>query len=122
MLYYGANNTVISQGQGFGSNVMVDFNTVDVVGLAENKEDVSVEIFPNPVKDKAVFAISLDKPMPVSVKVFSVTGQVILDTDEGILEAGKQGIVVDASSWKPGLYLYQVVAGVKAFTGKLTVN
>jgi hypothetical protein len=122
MLYYGTANTVIAQAQGFGYKVMADFNTTDVVGLAENKDDVYVEIFPNPLTDKAIFAINLDKPEPVSIKVFSVAGQVISEANEGILEAGNQGILIDASTWNTGLYLYQVMVGGKVFTGKLTVK
>jgi hypothetical protein len=121
MLYYGT-NTVIYQGLSFGAREMVDINTVDVVGVKENLDNVSVEVFPNPLKDKAIFAVSLDKSAQVSIKVFSVTGQVMMNTDEGIIETGKHGIVIDATSWKPGLYLYQVMAGEKAFTGKLTVK
>jgi len=45
-----------------------------------------------------------------------------MNTDEGILEAGKHGIMLDWTSWKPGLYLYQVMVGGKIFTGKLTVK
>ena len=121
MLYYGT-NTIIIQTQGFGSKQMVDFNTAPAVGIQENKDEVSVNIIPNPVKDKAIFAISLDKPTQVRIKVFSVTGQVIMNTDEGVMEAGNQGIMIDATSWKPGLYLYQVIAGGNTFSGKLTVN
>jgi hypothetical protein len=121
MLYYGS-NTVIHQGQAFGSREMVDINTVDVVGIAENKNDNSVEVFPNPLKDKAIFAVSLDKTAPVVIKVYAVTGQLMMNTDEGVLEAGKHGIVLDASTWKPGLYLYQVMVGENSFTGKLTVR
>lgn len=121
MLYYGS-NTVISQGQNFGSKAVVDFNTVDLVGLPENKDAIAINIFPNPVKDKAIFAISLDQAAPVRIKIYSVTGQMIINNDEGMLEAGKQAIVIDAASWKPGLYLYQVIAGAKTFTGKMTVR
>jgi len=121
MLYYGS-NTVISQGTGFGFKEMVDFNTADVVGVDENKNDISVEIFPNPLKDKASLAISLEKPAPVTIKVFAVTGQVMMYNDEGMMEVGKHGIVLDGTSWKPGLYLYQVMVGGKIFTGKLTVK
>lgn len=122
LLYYGSTNTVIYQGQGFGIQQAVDFNTADEVGVPENKDEVSVEVFPNPVKDKAVFAITMDKADAVKIKVFSVTGKEIMNIDEGILEAGKQGILIDAGSWKPGLYLYRVTTGGKVFTGKLTVN
>jgi len=120
-LYYGT-STMISQGTDFGSKEMVEFNTTDVVGVDEKTVDISVSIFPNPMKDKASFAISMEKQAPVSIKIFAVTGQMMMFTDEGIMEAGKHGVVVDGTSWMPGLYLYQVLVGENIFTGKLTVK
>lgn len=121
MLYYG-NNTVILQGQGFGYKEMVDFNTTDAVGINENTGDISVSVYPNPLKDKANFVLSLEKQAPVSIKVYAVTGQMIMFTDEGIMEAGTHRILLDGSSWMPGQYLYQVMVGENIFTGKLTVK
>ena len=121
MLYYGSNIT-ISQGTGFGFKEMVDFNTVDLVGIDENKDQTSVVVFPNPLKDKANIAISLENQASVNIKVFAVTGQLMVDSDEGTLDAGQHNIKLDGTSWNQGLYLYQVIAGDKIFTGKLTVK
>jgi hypothetical protein len=121
MLYYGS-NTMISQGDAFGSNDIVDFNTTDVVGIDDNKDLTSVVVYPNPLIDKSSVVITLEQPVPVSLKVFAVTGQLMVDSDEGILETGQHGIMLDGTSWKQGLYLYRVTAGDKIFTGKLTVR
>ena len=121
MLYYGS-NTTISQGTDFGFKEMIDFNTVDLVGIDEIPDLVSVSVFPNPVMDKANLVITLDQAAPVTLKVYSITGQSVIDIDEGLLEAGQHVISLDASSWKQGMYLYQGTAGDKLFTGKLTVR
>jgi hypothetical protein len=121
MLYYGS-NTVISQGTGFGLIEMVDFNTSDPVGINENKDQTSVLVFPNPILEKANIAILLENSSSVNIKVFAVTGQLMVDSDEGLLAAGLHNIKLDGTSWNQGLYLYQVIAGDKIFTGKLTVK
>jgi hypothetical protein len=36
--------------------------------------------------------------------------------------AGQHGIVVDASAWNAGLYIYKVRIGQDEFTGKMTVR
>jgi hypothetical protein len=121
MLYHGS-NTVISQGVGFGYNEMIDFNTADPVGVDEYNDLSSVVVYPNPLKDKAVISISLENKAAVSIKVFTMTGQVVVDSNNGTLEAGQHNIVLDGTAWSQGLYLYQVTAGDKIFSGKLAVK
>jgi len=121
MLYYGS-NTLISQGTGFGFMEMFDFNTTDPVGIDENKDQTSLWVFPNPMIDKTNIAVLLENSSSVNIKVFAVTGQLMVDSDEGLLAAGLHNIKLDGTSWNQGLYLYQVIAGDKIFTGKLTVK
>jgi hypothetical protein len=121
MLFYGSNTPII-QGTAFGFKEVVEFNTTEVVGIDENKDKSSVVVFPNPVTDKANVAITLDKPASVSIKVYSVTGQLIVDSNEGSLNAGQNSVILDGSSWNRGLYMYQVIAGEKIFNGKLIVR
>jgi hypothetical protein len=121
MLYHGS-NTTIYQGGVFGLSEIVDFNTADAVGIDEPEMLTSVKVFPNPVQDKANIVITLENQANVNIKVYSVTGQLVVDLEEGNLSAGEHSIMVDASSWKQGLYLYQVVAGDQIFSGKITVR
>ncbi len=121
MLYHGS-NTTIYQGAEFGLTEIVDFNTADPVGIEENEWLTSVTIFPNPIQDKATLLIKLENPSEVNVKIFSVTGQMVLDSDEGNLSTGGHSINIDGTAWNQGLYLYQVTAGDQIFTGKITVR
>ncbi len=121
MLYYGS-NTPIFQGAAFGFKEIVDFNTAEAVGIDENKDQSSLVVFPNPVIDKANVVITLNKPASVSIKVYCVTGQLVFDSNEGLMEAGQHSIMLDGSSWDRGLYLYRVIAGDNIFNGKLTVR
>lgn len=121
MLYYGS-NTTIYQGGVFGMSEIVDFNTADPVGIEEQEVLTGVVVFPNPVQDKANVVITLENPATVYIKIYSVTGQMVVDSEEGNLSAGQHNILLDATSWKQGLYLYQVTAGEKIFTGKVAVN
>jgi hypothetical protein len=121
MLYYNS-NTTIYQGGAFGMSEIVDFNTSEEVGIEEPTKSTVVTAFPNPVLDKANLAISLESNADVSIKVYAITGQVVVDSREGILSKGEHIISLDASSWEQGLYLYQVMAGDQVFTGKITVR
>jgi hypothetical protein len=121
MLYYGS-NTTIYQGGVFGLSEIVDFNTADPVGIEEPEAMTSVTVFPNPVMDKANFVIKLENPSMVKIMVYSVTGQVVINEEEGNLSVGEHNIILDGSSWEQGLYLYQIMVSDQVFSGKLTVR
>jgi hypothetical protein len=121
MLYYGS-NTTIYQGSVFGLSEIVDFNTADPVGITEQQDITSVYVYPNPVLDKANIVIKLQNQSDVSIRVYSVTGQVVMNTEEGNVSKGEHNISIDASNWEQGLYLYRVLADGQEFTGKLTVR
>jgi hypothetical protein len=121
MLYYNT-NTTIYQGSTFEFSEIVDFNTADPVGIDEQEESTSVSVFPNPMNDKASIDILLAKPANVSFNVYALTGQIVASSDEGVLEAGRHAVAIDASSWNRGIYMYRVIAGEEIFTGKLTVR
>jgi hypothetical protein len=121
MLYYGS-NTTIYQGSVFGHSQIIDFNTADPVGIAEPQEITSVSVYPNPMKDKANISIRLQNPSDIRIKVYSVTGQVVMNSEEGNIAKGEYNIPVDASTWEQGLYLYRIYADGQEFSGKLTVR
>lgn len=122
VFYYGS-NTIIQQGIGnFGSVQRTDFNTADPIGVDENKTPRTVAVFPNPCEDKATLSLNLMKDSQVKLRVFSVTGQLVAESDEGNLGTGLHNFEINTTSLKEGLYLYQVVAGETIYSGKLTVR
>lgn len=121
MLYHGS-NTTIYQGGEFGMSEIVDFNTADPVGLPEDENISSVNVFPNPVYDKAGFSIYLKENAPVTVDVYSITGQLVGTKQESFMGTGRHNIFMDASSWSQGVYMYRVIAGEDIFSGKITVR
>ncbi|MBW6460763.1 MAG: T9SS type A sorting domain-containing protein [Bacteroidales bacterium] len=121
MLYYGSGN-IIYQASLFGYGESTEFNTADPVGIAEEIQYSHVTIFPNPVQNKASLVISLEQSAPVSYKVYTATGQLILEADAGWLSAGQHAMLIDASYWNTGLYIYRVNAGEKMISGKFTVR
>jgi hypothetical protein len=121
MLYHGSNTTIVT-GTSFGSIAITDFNTADPVGVDENIIASEVSVYPNPVLDKATLVVTLEQALPVSYTVYSITGQKMAESVNVLMDAGQHGIVVDASSWNPGLYIYKVRIGEIDYTGKLTVK
>jgi len=121
MLYHGS-NTTIYQGGDFAYSEIVDFNTADPVGIEEPSASTEVSVFPNPASDMANFRIMLERSSEVVINIYSVTGQLVLNTKEGNLPAGEHNIVIDASSWTEGLYMYRILLDGKTLNGKLMIR
>jgi hypothetical protein len=121
MLYQGSNTTIF-QGGIFGYSSIVDFNTTDVVGIGESQAESTIDVYPNPMSDKARIDLSLQSGADVKVSVYNLAGQEIYSAEPGTLNAGSHSFTLDGSSWNQGIYIYKVMAGDKLFTGKLTVK
>ena len=71
---------------------------VTYYGVPENTQGVSIEVYPNPVHDKATVVIEGTSKQPY--QLFSITGELIL---QGILNPGKN--LLDISTLYPGVYI-----------------
>jgi len=67
------------------------------------------EIYPNPVKDAAAMDITLSKPALVTVRIVSVTGQ-LMDLRTYDLGKGTQRIELEALSFANGFYMMQITS------------
>lgn len=76
---------------------------------------------PNPNAGSTVLALSLDRSLPVHVKVYDVLGREVASVSEQTLGAGDQRVSLDTSSLQSGTYVYRVFAGEEMLTGRLTV-
>ncbi len=121
MLYYGTNNTII-QGIGFGSELSVDFNRTDAVGIPEIANSPEILVRPNPFSGKSELSFNLDEESPVIFKVYNLNGQMLINDQPGVMSKGPHTLIIDGSKLKPGLYLYNLTAAKLAYSGKLTVK
>jgi len=122
MLFYGT-NTNISQGFDFGAEKVVEFNTDDPVGIDDPlRAGNEVTVYPNPFSGRTTFTFTLPSQADVSVRIFSLTGQQVAAIEQGSLQAGEHFLNMDASSLKPGMYIYRLHIGEESQTGKLIVK
>lgn len=96
------------------------------VGLVENQANKSIlsisQNQPNPVKSTTQFSLTLNKAANVKVVVTSMTGQIVLEQNEGLLAAGSNTVHLDASELRSGVYFYTVYAGNSKITRKMIVE
>ena len=102
------NNGLISGG------VMVSSKTLP-------SPDRIIKLFPNPANETAFLKIHLKKTVPVSLNVFSSSGQLVISRDYGNLN-GAYTLPLITSRLSAGIYAIKLQYGNKIETKKLIIN
>ena len=103
--------------------------TTDSTNLAVDVAGVPHEFalrgnYPNPFNPETSIMFSLDITSPIEVKIYSILGQEISTLHSGILESGYHSMVWNGTdqfgkSVGSGVYIYRIVSGNRALTGKM---
>ena len=89
---------------------------------ASNQNFEVSQNYPNPVNDQTYFSVTLNQGADVSVRISSITGQIIHVTDYGHKTTGTHTLKIDASNLAPGVYFYTVTSGNQKVTHKMIVQ
>jgi hypothetical protein len=97
------------------------------VGMDEKPGQVAsgltvAQSYPNPTSGVTNVAFEIAGAADVSVEVFNMTGQRVLEIPARTMQAGNQSITFDASKLTSGVYFYTVTAGDEKATRKMIVN
>lgn len=82
---------------------------VGSVGINENQNTISTNVFPNPANEQVTINYTLKNTQNVSVVVMSMNGQIIYNSEEQ-RGAGLQKLVLNTAEWPSGLYLINLRA------------
>ncbi len=83
--------------------------------------------YPNPCNARAAIPITLPQPSQIKVTLYNLTGKKATDVFSGMLNSGRNRILLDATFLPSGLYFYKVEAtglnrgGKSSFVGKMAV-
>jgi|GEM_PF-368588 len=106
---------------GFGGNGTVFCSvTSGVIADAGNgAKGLLARAYPNPVRSSSRISFTLPVAARATVKIFSLSGQLVSTLAEGNLEAGLHEMDWTPSDLSEGIYFYAVDAGDRKATGKL---
>lgn len=98
------------------------FEFIGAVGIAEFKDDLLQDIYPNPAN--AITAIPVTMPMQaiVNVYIIDMLGRVSGEIYSGSLQQGNHKFFIDASNYAPGSYQVVLEANSYRFNKKLIVR
>jgi hypothetical protein len=94
---------------------------VDVNENAASSLEIS-QNYPNPFNGQTFVQVTLNESSPVSLEVYTVTGQKVAMNDYGYKTAGTHTISIDGSQLTTGIYFYTVTAGENKVTRKMMVD
>ncbi len=103
----------------------VSFQESDFVtnpGVHENNALADVQNYPNPCKDYTKIEVNLTKAANLSVELFNMMGQKVMEINKGIGSTGINHITLNTSKLQNGVYFYTVKAGNNSITKKLIVQ
>lgn len=66
------------------------------------------KIYPNPVKDKVTLDVQADQPGDVQLSLFNILGSVVKQWEPVYLTGGDQKIILDLTSFQPGIYFLRM--------------
>jgi len=123
--------------QGSGQGQM-DITVNDIVVMKTSKEaiinpGVGIEVpgkdafsvsqnIPNPFHGNSIINVNLENSANLSLAVYSVIGQKVMNINKGSVNPGAYQFIVDGSQLQPGVYFYTVNVNKESVTKKMIVR
>jgi hypothetical protein len=124
--YPGTNNLGIIYAATFGKGLYRANDFRKPVGLDEkpyafDAGSLSIQIYPNPVINRATIEFNLTETANVSYQIFDITGRMIQSQAVGQRFTGSQKLSIESTGLNPGAYIIRVQAGSKTASSKFLV-
>ena len=110
-----------------GNNLFIDDINIGNAVVPTEVEQLNslsnVELFPNPTTGDANLKLQLEQSGKVSVKVYDIAGQVVVNSFEGWMNNGENAVAIEGHSrLSHGIYIVSVIAGQSVVQKKLIVQ
>lgn len=90
--------------------------------INENKNDLSLNLFPNPATDNVQVNYTLSSESMVTINLYDVTGKLVATVSKGEQPQGRHFAHINTSDLAKGFYTVNVVTSFGASTSKLIVR
>ncbi len=106
----------------YGEGVVVTNSSITAIrnGVGETPTGVRpLQNFPNPFNPSTSVRFDLNHASRVTLSVFNILGQKVLEENYGVMSAGTYDINIDMKDFASGMYFYTIVAGTLSRTGRM---
>ena len=87
-----------------------------------DKNQVSVNVYPNPASNFAILEYYLPKEEKTTISLVNSMGQTLANISDPSIAPGKHSVKVDLTNYPAGMYLFMVNAGDSIFSGKIVIQ
>jgi len=78
--------------------------------------------YPNPMGDRSVVNVELNQGGNLSLEVYNIVGQKVLELQQGFVNAGNHKFILNRSQMNTGIYFYTVTLNSTSVTRKMIVK
>jgi hypothetical protein len=94
-------------------------NSVGSDFIATGKDNGSLQVFPNPVDEKAILRFH-SPGGKVRIKAVTLNGQSVTLYSSAHMPEGMQSVTIDRNGLAPGMYILSIETGSRVISGKIT--
>jgi hypothetical protein len=94
---------------------------VDEITSGQTLWQTNLTVFPNPASSNISVGFDLNSKTDVQLRIFDLTGKLMVSENFGSLSTGHQQLEVEVNSLSKGTYLLQIIAGEQTGSAKLVI-
>jgi hypothetical protein len=93
-----------------------------VTSVMENAtDDLSLSVFPVPARDAVNISMNLEKNSNITIEMYNLLGNIVYQSNSGMMTAGLQSGKIDVSNFAEGMYFVRVNTGTSTLTTKVKI-
>lgn len=93
-----------------------------VEAAADYVEKHVASVYPNPVQNAAIFNIDLKNNADVTIRVYDLTGKLVIEEKKGQLAKGNHEMKIHTDHLQNGVYIYMVAMGDQTESDKMMIS
>lgn len=99
-----------------------DTFNVMVAGIKSFSKAAKLSVYPNPVNSAITVQYTLQKPSPVNISIYDLSGKNIYASDLGLLSSGNHSSQLEVSGFSAGIYFLKIEAGEVKMYSRVIIN
>ena len=120
-IYHGNNNYILQGIGDFGYGLSTDISTDNNTSIEDIIAETEVKVYPNPFSNYTNIAVTTNEVSHIKVNMYNILGELVYQSDEGMLAAGEQIIRVSGEGLQNGVYFVQLQVNEQVITERVTV-
>jgi hypothetical protein len=106
---------------GNSQTVVYSQDLLSILSTAELSENVSVNIYPNPVSDQMTIQLSSNANFNTEISIKDILGKTVISRNQ-LIKTGNNTINLNANNLRSGVYMVNISSGESQITKKIVVR